>query len=69
MKSTWFSISVLLIAGTAAGGHALAQSAALAAETNTQGTVGGGSQDLAEVIVTAGLPMLTTPVKSSMRSS
>jgi iron complex outermembrane receptor protein len=53
MKSTWFSISVLLTAGTVAGGDALAQSAASAAETNTQGTAGGGSQDLAEVIVTA----------------
>jgi outer membrane receptor protein involved in Fe transport len=49
MKSTWFSISVLLTASTVAGGDALAQSAASAGEANTQGS----SQELAEVIVTA----------------
>ena len=50
MKSTWFSIAVLLTASIAAGGAALAQSAVAAGETNTQG---GGSQELVEVIVTA----------------
>ncbi len=53
MKSTWFSIAVLLTASTVAGGDALAQSDAAAGEANTQSTAGGGSQDLAEVIVTA----------------
>jgi iron complex outermembrane receptor protein len=53
MKSTWFSMSVLLAAGSAASGAALAQSAGMAGGTTAQATAGGGSQELAEVIVTA----------------
>lgn len=53
MKSTWLSICASLVAGATVGGQALAQSAATANQANMDPSPAAGSQQLAEVIVTA----------------
>jgi len=53
MKSTWFSLYALLVAGVTAGGQALARSSTPGTDKSADSASAGSPQQLAEVIVTA----------------